>query len=36
MPKKIATDLVKIYEKIWVFMTYPVLDLLQLLCYYIK
>ena len=36
MPKRIATDLVKIYEKISFFMIYPVLDPLQLLCYYIQ
>ena len=29
-------DLVKIYEKISVFMSYPVLDPFHLLCYYIK
>ena len=36
MPKRIATDLVKIYEKISHFKSYPVLDPLRLLCYYIK
>ena len=36
MPKRIATDLVKIYEKILVFMAYPVLDPFYILCYYIQ
>ena len=36
MPKRIATDLVKIYEKIWVFIAYPVLDPFEMLCYYIQ
>jgi len=36
MPKSIATDLVKIYEKISVFITYPVLDPFYILCYYIQ
>jgi len=29
-------DLVKFYEKLSFFKTYPVLDPLRLLCYYIK
>ena len=29
-------DLVNFYEKISIFKTYPVLDPLRLLCYYIK
>lgn len=36
MPKRIATNLVKFYEKIWLFHTFPVLDPLTILCYYIK
>ena len=36
MPKRIATDLVKIYEKISHLKTYPVLDPLRLLWYYIQ